>query len=106
MPGQDQIKENANNWYPTGSSIPITAENQFCQPIHVDQGKRGTLTLSGTFSATVTLQCRLNGTSAWIDVDTKTDAERYYFEGGNDDWRAGVKTGDFTSGTVELNLKG
>ena len=60
--------------------------------------------LSGSWDATVTVQRSWNK-SDWFDVDTFTsnfegvgfDAEEVYY-------RAGVKTGDFTSGTVSLRI--
>lgn len=80
----------------------ITAENTFTDKLQVIG--HFNLSISGTWAATVTVQRSWDGTN-WFDVDTFTsnyegvgfDAEEVYY-------RAGVKTGDFTSGTVVLRI--
>lgn len=80
----------------------ITAENTFTDKQQVIG--HFNLSISGTWAATVTVQRSWDG-SNWFDVDTFTsnyegvgfDAEEVYY-------RAGVKTGDFTSGTVVLRI--
>ena len=80
----------------------ITAQNTFTDKFQVVG--HFNLSISGTWDATVTVQRSWNGTD-WFDVDTFTsnyegvgfDAEEVYY-------RAGVKTGDFTSGTVALRI--
>jgi hypothetical protein len=80
----------------------ITAENNFTDKIQIVG--HFNLSISGTWAATVTVQRSWNGTD-WFDVDTFTsnyegvgfDAEEVYY-------RAGVKTGAFTSGTVVLRM--
>ena len=80
----------------------ITAQNTFTDKIQVVG--HFNLSISGTWAATVTVQRSWNN-SDWFDVDTFTgnyegvgfDAEEVYY-------RAGVKTGDFTSGTVVLRI--
>jgi hypothetical protein len=64
------------------------------------------LSISGTFVATVTVQ-RSQDNATWFDVDTFTDktekvgneAVLYYY-------RAGIKTGEYTSGTATVSLYG
>lgn len=64
------------------------------------------LSISGTFDATVTVQ-RSQDNSTWFDVDTFTavteevgnEAVLYYY-------RAGIKTGEYTSGTATVALYG
>ena len=80
----------------------ITAQNTFTDKLQVVG--HFNLSISGTWAATVTVQRSWDGTN-WFDVDTFTsnyegtgfDAEEVYY-------RAGVKTGDFTSGTVALRI--
>lgn len=83
----------------------VNAENLFTD--WVKMGPTGILTIEDTSSGnmTITLQCYTkNGTT--IDVDTKTAAGRYTFDGGGGDlWRAGCKTGGYTSGTFTVLLQ-
>lgn len=80
----------------------ITAQNTFTDKIQVIG--HFNLSISGTWAATVTVQRSWDGTN-WFDVDTFTsnyegvgfDAEEVYY-------RVGVKTGEFTSGTVAVRL--
>jgi hypothetical protein len=80
----------------------ITAQNTFTDKLQVVG--HFNLSISGTWAATVTVQRSWDGTN-WFDVDTFTSN----YEGGGFDaeevfYRAGVKTGDFTSGTVALRI--
>jgi hypothetical protein len=80
----------------------ITAENTFSDPLQLVGPFN--ISISGTFAATVTVQ-RSTDNSTWRDVNTFTSP----FEGtGNEPevmyYRAGVKTGDFTSGTAVLRV--
>lgn len=81
----------------------ITAENQFTDFLRISE--KGVVTLEGTFSATLTLQMKKGGTSGIIDVDTVTTGGRYTFDGYGDDWRIGVKTGGYSSGTIEARIQ-
>jgi len=64
------------------------------------------LSVSGTFVATVTVQ-RSQDNATWLDVDTfdaateqvGNEAVLYYY-------RAGIKSGDYTSGTATVALYG
>jgi hypothetical protein len=79
-------------------------ENEFTNSIRV-VGPIA-LSISGTFSATVTVQ-RSQDNATWLDVDTFTDktekvgneAVLYYY-------RAGIKSGEYTSGTATVALYG
>lgn len=63
------------------------------------------LSISGTFVATVTVQRSFDSGSTWLDVDTFTAAtETYGFDPQQVYYRAGVKTGDYTSGSVVVSL--
>lgn len=92
----------------------ITAENQFTSEIKVTGTATGTtrqftVELPGTWSATVTLQRSIGEPGSWADVTTYTVAGTTTYA---DDlsnqvvyYRIGVKTGNFTSGTVEAALE-
>lgn len=89
-----------------GNIASIGAQNTFTNEIFIPKGEQGTVTITGTFDLTLTLQCRLINSSTWIDVDSVTAGPRYYFEGGNDYWRIGCKTGEYSSGTAEVRIQG
>ena len=89
---------------PQSVSASITAQNTFTDPMNIGAGGSVSLSISGTFVATVTIQHRLNGED-WRDVATYTgEVEKIYDAGERADVRVGVKTGDFTSGTAVLRL--
>lgn len=82
----------------------ITAENTFSDGLYIEGAFN--FSISGTFVATVTVQRSFDQGSTWRDVDTFTAPIETY---GNDPepvvvYRAGVKTGDFTSGTVNIRI--
>ena len=82
----------------------ITAENQFTDSIKLSGPFD--LSISGTFVATITVQ-RSYDNSTWRDVDTFTSpSEEYGFQPEIAWYRAGVKTGNFTSGTAVLLIAG
>lgn len=90
----------------------VTVENVFTSAIAVTgTGTQRPFTVirSGTWTATVTLQRSLESADGpWVDVTTYTTNGTVSFDDGlsnQDAWyRIGVKTGGFTSGTVELEL--
>ena len=82
----------------------ISAQNTFSDGIYTEGGFN--LSISGTFVATVTVQRSFDAGSTWRDVDTFTAPIETY---GVDPepvvvYRAGVKTGDYTSGTVSIRI--
>lgn len=88
----------------------ITAQNMFSDPLQV-LNVPFNFSVSGTFVATVTIQRRFFDPAAktwgtWFDVETytvpKEDIGIAPPEGVQ--YRAGVKTGQFTSGTVDLRI--
>lgn len=89
------------------TSVSVTAENQFGSSIRVT-GVGNTrifdLDLTGTWTATVTLQRSLDEEGTWTDVTTYTTNQDTTVDDGLDNeiafYRLGVKTGDFTSGTM------
>ena len=81
----------------------IIAENTWTGVLDVAAGFFS-LSIKGTFVATVTVQRTYDGTN-WGDVGTFTgQTEQTGQEGSGAKYRAGVKTGDFTSGTIEILL--
>lgn len=92
----------------------ITAQNSFGTPIAIKTG--GLLTLTGTFTATVSLQRLLDGTaSTWVDVTNNSGTATTFTTIGTYTispiavpgiYRWGVKTGNYTSGTVVGTLAG
>jgi hypothetical protein len=64
-----------------------------------------TLSISGTFAATVTVQRSHDNGVSWRDVDTFNSAtEENGYEPEYVKYRVGVATGDFTSGSVVVRL--
>jgi hypothetical protein len=82
----------------------VSAQNTFTDAITLEGC--GALTVSGTFVATVSLQVKADGVN-WVDTgDTITaPGRRIIQDGTRDEYRAGVKTGGFTSGTATIVLK-
>jgi len=63
------------------------------------------MSIRGTFSATVTLQFKPVGDTSWTDYDTFTETTRQVIEDYTDcQWRVGVASGDYTSGTVKAGI--
>lgn len=86
----------------TAVTASITAQNTFTDKIQVIG--HFNLSISGTWAATVTVQRSWDGTN-WFDVDTFTsNYEGVGFDAEEIWYRVGVKTGDFTSGTVVVRL--
>ena len=90
----------------------IAAQNTFSRPIALKKG--GVLTLSGTFSATVSLQ-RQGMDGVWVDVTSNSGTATTFTAGGTYQvspidvpalYRWGVKTGNYTSGTVVGTFEG
>ena len=80
----------------------LSAENTFTDSI--DLVGHFNLSISGTFVATVTVQRSFDNTN-WFDVDTFTSPiETYGFDPSQVYYRAGIKTGAYTSGTAVISL--
>lgn len=90
----------------------VTAENSFTNTIKVTgvtSQRIFTIVRAGTWVATVKLQRSLTSdTGPWEDVDTYNSNGTITYDDTLDNqtawYRIGVKTGHFTSGTVELSL--
>lgn len=87
----------------TQASKTITGENSFTDPVKL--AGFFNLSISGTFVATLTVQRSFDNQVTWLDVDTFTaPTEDYGMEPEVCWYRAGVKTGDFTSGSLVVRL--
>jgi len=82
----------------------ITAANQFTDA--VEMVGYFNLSISGTWAGTVTVQRSFDGGSTWHDVDTWTEnAQEYGLEPeGGIQYRVGIKTDEYTSGTCVVRL--
>jgi len=87
-------------------SASLTAQNTFSDSVKIQGG--AILELSGTWSATVTVQRRSDGVN-WRDVTNNSGVAEAFTANGqlafneparDVEYRFGVKTGDYTSGTV------
>lgn len=89
----------------------ITAEDQYTDEIRVT-GVGATraflIGIAGTWTATITLQRSVAEPGAWVDVSTYTANVGAVYNDALDNqiiyYRIGVKAGDFTSGTADVNL--
>ena len=87
----------------------ITSDNTFTEPIQVKYDEYFDLSITGSFVATVTVQRRRVGEDAWRDVKQYIEADLPIEKTSNrirHDWefRVGVKSGDYTSGTIEVEI--
>jgi hypothetical protein len=84
--------------------MDITAQNTFTPAVFIQPGDEFDISISGTFVATVVVQRSKDGIT-WADVDSYTaPAEKTGRAGSGWNFRVGVKTGGYTSGTVTVNL--
>jgi hypothetical protein len=83
----------------------ITAENTFSDTIKVQGYFNLSITgIAGGSIVTVQKQSGVDGTT-WTDVDTFTsDIETFGFEAERKNYRVGVKTGEFGSGTTKVRI--
>jgi hypothetical protein len=85
-------------------SASIGAQNTFTDSIKLSGPFD--LSISGTFVGTVTVQ-RSYDNNSWKDVDTFTSpTEDYGFQPEIAWYRAGIKTGAYTSGTAVVSIAG
>lgn len=89
----------------------IAAQNTFTSNIEVSgtgEQRRFAITLTGTWVATVTLQRSVGVTGNWVDVTSYTTNQATTYNDSLDNqlvfYRIGIKTGDYTSGTVTATL--
>lgn len=86
----------------------VTAQNSFTSSISPTFKNRSgylKITVSGIWVATVTLQNSVDSGVTWVDANTWTaNTVKALTDKDVGVWRIGVKTGDFTSGSVVLRL--
>jgi len=97
-----------------GQSVAADAsgEGQWSDYIRVagvDDTRKFTINVAGTWTATVTLQRSAGDPGNWVDVETYTSnqADVIYddtFDNSIMFYRIGIDAGDYTSGTAELSL--
>lgn len=95
------------------TSSSIAAENTFTSAIsparkvgaYFPEGYLN-VSISGTWSGTVTLQRSFDSGSTWVDVETFTaNDEGYLYDKERGIlYRIGIKTGEYTSGTAVVRL--
>lgn len=88
---------------PTYVTASLTAQNTFSDSLTVRNDKLHSIafSLEGTWAATVHLQAQRSGSSNWIDIATRTSNDAVHVSlPGSFNYRFGVKTGNYTSGTV------
>ena len=98
---------------PRRRTASIGAQNTFSSAISLRKG--GVLTLTGTWEATVSVQRYDEGTDAWVDVTNNSGTAFTATANGTysiapaetgADYRFGIKTGNYTSGTVVGTIEG
>ncbi len=109
-------EDNVGSIYRIGSvgqfvELDATAAGQWSDPISVSgvgTTRDISVTRAGTWSATVTLQRSSDEGTTWADVTTYTTNATVTYNDGLDNqdlqYRIGIDTGDYTSGTAELSL--
>lgn len=88
-------------------SRSVDAENQFTDYVTIDDGEDIIYTIDGSgWTATVTLQRSFDGGSTWLDYLNYTSNVSTSFTEVRDEvlYRIGVKTGNFTSGTISVSV--
>ena len=88
------------------ATASITAQATWTDALELDAGETVIVSISGTWVATVTLQRSFDDGSTWVDYITYTsNASTEIIESRDDvQYRLGVDTGDFTSGTIEVSI--
>ena len=89
----------------------LTGADQWTAPIRVtgvEAGRVFQIAISGTFTATVTLQRSVGNDLDWTDQTSYTSATTTTFDDGFDNqimyYRLGIKAGNYTSGSVTATL--
>ncbi len=100
------------NWFdstPVGTKkveATLTAENTFSDEFRIKPGTFFNVKAEGTFVGTVTLQWQFDGTGTFEDYasDDKKWAGTFIHDESFVIFRIGFKTGDFTSGSVNVRI--
>ncbi len=84
--------------------MQITTDDVFTEPVLVQAGKTFDVSISGSFAATVVVQ-RSKDLTVWRDVESFTaPIEKVGLSGSTWYFRAGVASGGYFSGTVEVEV--
>ncbi len=90
----------------------ISAEDTWTNAIRVtgvEEGRKFTYSVAGTWSGTVSLQRSIGAPGSWVDVLTFTSNTTVNWYDTLDNtiayYRIGIDTGDYTSGTAEVSLE-
>jgi hypothetical protein len=95
---------------PLTKSASITAQDTWTDTITVKGGNTVGISLSGTWSATVSLQRSYDGGTTWLNygsgytANTLTEVYETSTQQNGVMYRLGVETGNFTSGTITAKL--
>ena len=82
----------------------LTAQNTFCPSVYKGDDQPVSVSCAGTWVGTVTVQRSRDG-NTWRDVEGFTaNFERDSRSAGGWYWRAGFKTGGYTSGTASVDV--
>ncbi len=92
-----------------GQEVSISAQNTFTSAQGVSPRGRASVGLSGTWVGIATLQRRFrrsDGTlTSWFDVESwSANIQTSYVADEACELQLGIKTGDYTSGTLEARL--
>ncbi len=89
----------------------ITAENWFTVPLTLRAGDLASVSVTGTFSGTITLQRRMDGMVAYADIANPDGTvgwtapiQATYYADEAQLLRVGIKTGGYGSGTATVRL--
>lgn len=92
-------------------SLAIAAQDTYTDPIRVtgiDNGRVFSITITGTWTATVHLQRSVTEPGDWTDVTSYSSNQSTTYDDTLDNqviyYRLGIKTGDYTSGTATCQL--
>ncbi len=84
----------------------IAAANSFTTPIPLKAGEFFAASISGSFSATGTVQRSLDGGITWDDLASSTGPMSWDLRvGASCQVRAGIKAGNYTGGTLHAVVK-
>lgn len=87
------------------SSATVTADNTFTLPLETSDARMFDVSVWGTFSGVVTLQRSFDSGATWRDVTTYSGPiEDTGMNARPAMMRAGVKTGQYVSGTIYIEL--
>jgi hypothetical protein len=87
-------------------SATISAQDTFTSSLYLDTGESLIMSLTGTWSATATLQRSFDNGVTWLDYYEVTGNTSLEITENDDNvyYRLGVKTGNYTSGTLYASI--